>query len=177
MILFSAEVKRLIDKIKQNSTRTSKRKWNLMTLICIDNCAAPQWMSSALACCCRCDRRNIYFVLAPLHSFDNISFHSFIPITFAAYRSFTCCRLFRATNLFISMQPALNTCTAASDGTVPLHFRMACVFWWIQTIGGSVWEQTLPDRRAQQEASHWWSRTTHSNQQLLLKWHVFRSLK
>lgn len=69
----------------------------------------------------------LYFILAPLHHFDNISFHSFIPITFAASRSFTCCRLFRATNLFISMQPALNMCTAASDGTVPLHFRIARV--------------------------------------------------
>lgn len=50
-----------------------------MTLTCVDNCVAPQWMSRALVGHFRCDRRNIYFMLAPLHSFDNISFYSSIP--------------------------------------------------------------------------------------------------
>lgn len=36
------------------------------------------------------------------------SCYSFIPITFVGHPSSTCCGLFRATNLFISMQPTPN---------------------------------------------------------------------
>lgn len=56
------------------------------------------------------------------------SCYSFIPITFVGHPSSTCCSLYRATNLLISMQPTPNTCAEAADGTAPLCLKSARVF-------------------------------------------------
>lgn len=68
------------------------------------------------------------------------SSYSFIPITFVGHYLSTCCGLLRATNLFISMEPTLNTCEAAADGTAPFHLRSVRVFLMDAEDWRSPWE-------------------------------------